>query len=92
MPDEWTDYVRANVEFFHELGSPQGAAALGNLGRDHPVIQAEPQPVRNPGVPAPFRLQFAMAATPSRLAAIVALSSMFHVRNNHVALSATCRF
>ena len=35
VPDEWADYVRANVEFFEELGSPQGASALGNLGRDH---------------------------------------------------------
>ncbi|BAS12224.1 ferredoxin [Arthrobacter sp. Hiyo8] len=31
VPDEWADYVRANVEFFEELGSPQGASALGNL-------------------------------------------------------------
>jgi hypothetical protein len=35
-------YVRANVEFFDEIGSPQGAAGLGNLGRDHAVIAAEP--------------------------------------------------
>jgi hypothetical protein len=34
VPDEWVDYVRANVEFFEELGSPQGASALGNLARD----------------------------------------------------------
>jgi ferredoxin len=34
VPDEWVDYVRANVEFFEEPGSPQGASALGNLARD----------------------------------------------------------
>lgn len=28
VPDEWADYVRANVEFFHELVSPQGARPL----------------------------------------------------------------
>jgi hypothetical protein len=42
VPDEWADYVRANVEFFGELGSPQGASALGNLHRDHPVVAAAP--------------------------------------------------
>ena len=42
VPDEWADYVRANVEFFEELGSPQGASALGNLHRDHPVVAGAP--------------------------------------------------
>ena len=42
VPDEWADYVRANVEFFEELGSPQGASSLGNLGGDHPVVAAHP--------------------------------------------------
>jgi hypothetical protein len=36
------DYVRANVEFFDEPGSPQGAAALGNLLRDRPALEREP--------------------------------------------------
>ena len=42
VPDEWADYVRANVEFFEALGSPQGASALGNLRRDHPVVAGMP--------------------------------------------------
>jgi hypothetical protein len=42
VPDEWADYVRANVEFFEELGSPQGASALGNLHRDHSVVANAP--------------------------------------------------
>ncbi|ABM06393.1 MULTISPECIES: ferredoxin [Micrococcaceae] len=42
VPDEWADYVMASVEFFEELGSPQGAGAMGPVGRDHPVIAAEP--------------------------------------------------
>jgi ferredoxin len=41
VPDEWAGYVFANVEFFEELGPPQGASAPGNLGRDHPVIKRE---------------------------------------------------
>jgi NAD-dependent dihydropyrimidine dehydrogenase PreA subunit len=44
VPDEWVGYLRANVEFFKELGSPLGAAAVGNTGRDHAMIAAlEPQ-------------------------------------------------
>jgi len=31
------------VEFFEELGSPQGASPLGNLGRDHPVVAQVPE-------------------------------------------------
>lgn len=38
VPEEWADYVRTNTEFFEDLGSPQGAAAVGNTGRDHPMI------------------------------------------------------
>jgi ferredoxin len=29
VQDEWADCVRANVEFFEALGSPQGACGLG---------------------------------------------------------------
>lgn len=32
VADEWADYVRANAEFFAEIGSPQGAAAVDNMG------------------------------------------------------------
>ncbi|MDR7081181.1 hypothetical protein J2X01_000458 [Arthrobacter ginsengisoli] len=46
VPDEWADYVRANVEFFKGLGSPQGGSALGNLCRDHPVVAAGPVAAR----------------------------------------------
>jgi ferredoxin len=40
VPEEWAGYTVANVEFFSELGSPQGAAPLGNTGLDHHLIAA----------------------------------------------------
>ncbi|RAF17228.1 ferredoxin, partial [Burkholderia multivorans] len=42
LPDEWSDYYKANVEFFDELGSPGGAAKIGPTGFDHPLIAALP--------------------------------------------------
>ncbi|MEP6797725.1 MAG: ferredoxin, partial [Lapillicoccus sp.] len=33
---------KANVEFFDDLGSPGGAAKLGIIAKDHPVIMALP--------------------------------------------------
>ena len=41
-PDQWKDYYKANVEFFDDLGSPGGAAKLGVIPKDHPVITALP--------------------------------------------------
>ena len=40
--DEWEEYYKANVEFFDELGSPGGAAKLGNTHKDHSIIAALP--------------------------------------------------
>jgi len=36
------DYYNANVEFFYDLGSPCGAAKLGLIPKDHPLIAALP--------------------------------------------------
>jgi NAD-dependent dihydropyrimidine dehydrogenase PreA subunit len=41
-PEEWADYYNANVEFFDDLGSPGGAAKLGNTHKDHPMIAGLP--------------------------------------------------
>ena len=41
-PDEWAEYYKANVEFFDDLGSPGGAAKLGKIAKDHPIISALP--------------------------------------------------
>jgi NAD-dependent dihydropyrimidine dehydrogenase PreA subunit len=41
-PEQWKDYYKANVEFFDDLGSPGGAAKLGKIAKDHPLIMALP--------------------------------------------------
>ncbi|MGC0370436.1 hypothetical protein RKD05_002688 [Microbacterium sp. SLBN-111] len=42
LPEEWSDYYKANVEFFDDIGSPGGAAKVGVIAKDHPVISALP--------------------------------------------------
>ena len=42
LPDEWQDYYKANVEWFEDVGSPGGAAKVGVIHKDHPVIDALP--------------------------------------------------
>jgi hypothetical protein len=41
-PEEWKDYYDANVHFFDDLGSPGGAAKMGEIDKDHPLIEALP--------------------------------------------------
>ncbi|QDC24012.1 ferredoxin family protein [Georgenia yuyongxinii] len=41
-PQIWADYYRANVEFFNDLGSPGGAAKMGVIDKDDPMIAALP--------------------------------------------------
>ncbi|GAB4065872.1 ferredoxin family protein [Angustibacter speluncae] len=41
-PEQWADYYKANVEFFDDLGSPGGAAKMGLIPKDHPIIAALP--------------------------------------------------
>lgn len=42
LPEKWSDYYRANVEFFREIGSPGGAAKVGVIAGDHEVVQQVP--------------------------------------------------
>ena len=42
VPDQWAGYVSANVEFFNDLGSPGGAAKVGKVEYDAPLIAALP--------------------------------------------------
>ncbi len=42
VPEQWAEYYKANVEFFDDLGSPGGAAKLGLINKDHPIIAALP--------------------------------------------------
>ncbi len=60
-PEQWKDYYTANVDFFDDLGSPGGAAKLGVIDKDHPLIAALPpaepgvtaRPCRSAGVGCP---------------------------------------
>ena len=44
LPGQWTEYRTITTEFFAEIGSPNGAAQLGRVGKDHPLVAALPQP------------------------------------------------
>ena len=48
-PEQWKDYYTANVDFFDDLGSPGGAAKIGVIDKDHPLIAALSYP-QNAGV------------------------------------------
>jgi hypothetical protein len=41
-PEEWKQYYDANVHFFDDLGSPGGAAKMGEIDKDHELIAALP--------------------------------------------------
>lgn len=44
LPEEWSDYYRANTDFFDlkDLGSPGGASSVGPTGYDDPMIEKLP--------------------------------------------------
>ncbi|EWM19196.1 ferredoxin [Kutzneria sp. 744] len=52
LPDQWQVYTEDNARFFSEtlpgrdgpLGSPGGAAKLGDLGADTPMVASLPRP------------------------------------------------
>ena len=44
LPEKWSDYYRANVDFFKEIGSPGGASKSGPIPGDHEhIVQLPPQ-------------------------------------------------
>jgi NAD-dependent dihydropyrimidine dehydrogenase PreA subunit len=43
IPEEWTRYVIANVDFFENLGSPGGAGKIGRIAHDPPLIKSLPK-------------------------------------------------
>jgi len=45
LPADRKGFHRVNVEFFRQLGSPGGAAGIGKLHADHPVVAAMPPQV-----------------------------------------------
>jgi NAD-dependent dihydropyrimidine dehydrogenase PreA subunit len=42
VPAEWSEYTKANADFFVELGSPGGASKLGAIDSDVPLVAALP--------------------------------------------------
>ena len=42
LPEQWSDFYRANVEFCDDLRSPESAANLGLIANDHPLVAALP--------------------------------------------------
>src|SRR5690606_42040661 len=55
LPEQWSDYYKANVEFFEEIGSPGGAAKIGVIAGDHPIVAAPPpQRTRRAADPPPL--------------------------------------
>ena len=42
VPGEWSEYTKANADFFLEIGSPGGASKTGALEHDVPLVAALP--------------------------------------------------
>jgi len=42
LPERWSAFHTANIEFFTDLGSPGAAANLGLIANDHPIVAALP--------------------------------------------------
>ncbi len=45
VPPEYSEYLDVNANFFDKLGTPGGAAKLGVVDYDHPVVAALPPQV-----------------------------------------------
>jgi NAD-dependent dihydropyrimidine dehydrogenase PreA subunit len=42
-PAEWKAFASVNADFFDDLGSPGGAAAVGKIHKDHPIVAGLPR-------------------------------------------------
>ena len=42
VPEDQAQSYDVNVQFFDEIGSPGGAAKLGVIPKDHPIVEALP--------------------------------------------------
>lgn len=43
VPEKLAEYTKVNIEFFGEVGSPGGAARIGPIPGDHPLVAARPR-------------------------------------------------
>jgi ferredoxin len=41
-PAQFRVFQAVNAEFFHDLGSPGGASAIGKIRKDHPIVAGLP--------------------------------------------------
>jgi NAD-dependent dihydropyrimidine dehydrogenase PreA subunit len=48
VPENLAEYTKVNIEFFGEVGSPGGAAKIGPIPGDHPLVAALPQQDHQP--------------------------------------------
>src|SRR6202453_5465915 len=48
LPEASQDYQRINAEFFASVGSPGGAAKVGKIRTDHPLVAAAAAGSRSP--------------------------------------------
>lgn len=47
LPEKWSDYYKANVDYFDTIGSPGGAQRTGVIDMDHPVVEALPADIND---------------------------------------------
>lgn len=43
LPEQWSDFARANRDFFSQIGSPGGASAVGPQDYDDEMVAALPK-------------------------------------------------
>ena len=47
LPEEWSEYYEANVDFFKNIGSPGGAQRSGVFDFDHEVVERQPEDIND---------------------------------------------
>lgn len=47
LPQQWSEYYNANVDYFDKIGSPGGAQKTGPLDFDHPVVEKAPEDIND---------------------------------------------
>ena len=77
VPAQWSDYTKANVDFFDELGSPGGASKVGKTDHDPECDQGRcrrrARPSRHPAQPQGRRQRSRQPGAASPMTATTAL-------------------
>ena len=76
MPAEWKNYTPINAEFFNDdisgIGSPGGAAQVGPVDKDHPLVvnfQAEKPPASSTDPASFFARSRSLSSLPGEVLA-----------------------